>query len=145
MIPTELYKKIVEVLPILCVDIIIKNLNDNYLLIKRANNPLKGEWWVIGGRVLKCESLKQAAIRKLEEEVGLKITTLKLVGYYEDQFEENYFGSQTPFHSVSIVFSTIIEDSQQIKLDYQSLEWKYSKNLPERFQHALVLIQQSLI
>jgi len=133
IIPTEHYKKIIEVLPILCVDIIIKNHNGEYLLIKRANEPLKGQWWVIGGRVLKGESLEQAAKRKVKEEVGLEIDNVESIGYYEDALETNPFGSAIPLHSISVVFSTIIEDEKIVTLDYQSSDWKYSKELPTDF------------
>ena len=138
MIPKEQYTKIIEVLPVLCVDIIIQNPQGEFLLIKRANEPLKDQWWVIGGRVLKGETLKQAAIRKIEEEVGLEATDVKLVGYYEDAFETNPFGLNTPLHSVSVVFLTVIDDHQHIKLDSQSSDWKYSKELPEQFRLTLV-------
>lgn len=133
IIPIEHYKKIIEVLPILCVDVIIKNHNGEYLLIKRVNEPLKGQWWVIGGRVLKGESLEQAAKRKVKEEVGFEIDNVKSVGYYEDALETNPFGLTTPLHSISIVFSTIIEDEKIVTLDYQSSDWKYSKELPTDF------------
>lgn len=133
IIPSEHYKKIVEVLPILCVDVIIRNSKGEYLLIKRANEPLKDQWWVIGGRVLKGESLEQAAKRKVKEEAGLEIDGIKTIGYYEDAFETNPFGSTTQLHSVSIVFSAIIEDQQTVTLDYQSSDWKYSKELPTDF------------
>jgi len=138
MIPKEQYTQIIEVLPILCVDIIIQNSQGEFLLIKRANEPLKDQWWVIGGRVLKGETLEKAAIRKVEEEVGLKITDVKLVGYYEDADETNPFGLYTPLHSVSVVFLAVIDNHQNIKLDNQSSDWKYSKELPERFRLTLV-------
>lgn len=138
MIPKEQYTQIIEVLPILCVDIIIQNLQGEFLLIKRANEPLKDQWWVIGGRVLKGETLEKAAIRKVEEEVGLKITDVKLVGYYEDADETNPFGLHTLLHSVSVVFLAVIDNHQNIKLDNQSSDWKYSKELPERFRLTLV-------
>jgi colanic acid biosynthesis protein WcaH len=130
IIPIEYYKKIVEVLPILCVDVIIKNGEGEYLLIKRANEPLKGQWWVIGGRVLKGESLEQAAKRKVKEEVGLEIDNVQSMGYYEDSLETNPFCSAIPLHSISIVFSTIIENKKMVTLDHQSSDWKYSKELP---------------
>ena len=60
MIPAEQYKEIIKVLPILCVDIVIKNNRGEYLLVKRAHEPLKGRWWVVGGRVHKGESIEQA-------------------------------------------------------------------------------------
>lgn len=138
MISDGQYRDIIEVLPILCVDIMIRNHNGEYLLIKRANEPLKGLWWVVGGRVLKGETLKQAATRKTFEEIGLKTNSFKFVGYYEDTYEKNPFGSATALHSVSVVFSTMIDEDFQIKLDYQSTSWKYSKRLPERFRKALV-------
>lgn len=134
IIPSEQYKKIVEVLPILCVDVIIKNSKGEYLLIKRANEPLKDQWWVIGGRVLKGESLEQAAKRKVKEEAGLEIDGIKSIGYYEDASETNPFGLEIQLHSVSIVFSANIEDKQTVTLDYQSSGWKYSKDLPKKFR-----------
>ena len=57
-IPLDRYTDILKDLPIFCVDIVIKNDQEEYLLIKRNNEPKKGEWWVIGGRVLKGETAK---------------------------------------------------------------------------------------
>ena len=133
IIPIEEYKKIVAVLPILCVDVIIKNGKGEYLLIKRANEPLKDQWWVIGGRVLMGESLEQAAERKVKEEVGLEIDDVKSIGYYEDALETNPFGLATPLHSVSVVFSTSIDNKQRVTVDSQSSDWKYSNELPVKF------------
>ena len=133
MIPANKYKHIIEVLPILCVDIVIKNEHGEYLLVKRANEPLKGHWWVIGGRVHKGETMEQAAIRKAKEEASLDVHGLGLIGYYEEIFSENPFGLNCGLHTVSIVFSTVVDKNQQVKLDYQSTDWKYSKRLPADF------------
>ena len=91
MIPESKYASIIEVLPILCVDIMIQNADGEYLLIQRAREPLQGEWWVIGGRVLKGETLVEAAIRKVKDETNLNIKNVKLAGYYEDTNETNRF------------------------------------------------------
>ena len=132
-IPEEEYARIMGVLPILCVDVALQNSKGQYLLIRRANEPLKGQWWVIGGRVLKGETLEQAVVRKVREEVGLKVSSAKPIGYYEGVSETNPFGLSTPQHSVSVVFSAEIDDQQQVRLDNQSTEWKYSHELPKRF------------
>ena len=76
LIKTSTYNQIIEVLPILCVDIVIQNIDGKYLLIKRANEPIKGCWWVVGGRVHKEETCEEAAIRKVWEEVSLNVKTL---------------------------------------------------------------------
>ncbi|MDA2932962.1 NUDIX domain-containing protein [Acidobacteria bacterium AH-259-D05] len=129
----EQYKQIMGVMPILCVDAVIKNHDGEYLLVKRKNKPLKGEWWVIGGRVHKGETLEKAIIRKVKQELALDIKKLVPIGYHEDFFKENYFDLESGVHMVSVVFSTTIDDNQQIKLDCQSLDWKLSKELPPAF------------
>jgi colanic acid biosynthesis protein WcaH len=138
MIPESKYASIIEVLPILCVDIMIQNPDGEYLLIQRAREPLKGEWWVIGGRVLKGETLVEATIRKIKDETNLDIKDVKLAGYYEDTNETNRFGHLFPQHSVSVVFSAYFDGNQDIKLDYQSSSWKFSKELPPKFNKVLI-------
>jgi colanic acid biosynthesis protein WcaH len=133
MIPTEQYHRIIEVLPILCVDVIVTNTRGEYLLIRRANEPLKGEWWVIGGRVLKGETLEQAAMRKVLEETSLSVEAVHAVGYYEALSQENPFGLAPRLHAVSVVFSTVVDYRQQVKLDDQSMDWKYAQELPTDF------------
>jgi len=133
VISTERYQQIIEVLPILCVDVVITNMRGEYLLVKRANEPRKGEWWVIGGRLLKGETLEGAAVRKVREETSLKVETVHPIGYYEAVSQENPFGLAPRLHAVSVVFSTAVDDGQPIRLDDQSLDWKYSKELPADF------------
>lgn len=132
-IQTGMYKQIIEVLPILCVDVVIQNTYGEYLLIKRANEPKKGCWWVIGGRVLKGETCEKAAIRKIREEVSLDVKAVLPVGYFELLTDAHPFDMKIPYHTVSIVYKTSVDDNQQIKLDNQSAEWKYAKKLPVDF------------
>jgi colanic acid biosynthesis protein WcaH len=133
VIPAEQYQQIIEVLPVLCVDVVVKNSRGEYLLIKRANEPRQGQWWVIGGRLLKGETLEEAVVRKVREETSLNVGGLHPIGYYEAVSQENPFGLAPRLHAVSVVFSTVIDDGQQIRLDDQSLDWKYSKELPADF------------
>jgi colanic acid biosynthesis protein WcaH len=134
VIPAEQYRQIIEVLPILCVDVVITNTRGEYLLIKRANEPRKGEWWVIGGRLLKGEMLGEAVVRKVREETSLNIEAGRPIGYYEALSQENPFGLAPRLHAVSVVFSTVVDDHQEIRLDDQSEGWKYSEELPADFQ-----------
>lgn len=134
IIEEDLYKDIIHALPILCVDLLIKNSEGKYLLHLRDNEPLKNEWWVPGGRVHKEEKIHSAASRKCKEELGFVITNWKIVGIYEDTYERNSFNTPTIFHGVSVVLTASKDvDENQIILDEQSSKWAYRKKLPPRF------------
>jgi ADP-ribose pyrophosphatase YjhB (NUDIX family) len=60
--------------PAVTVDSVILTIRNNQhklLLIRRANNPYKGEWALPGGFVDENESLEAAAQRELKEETGM--------------------------------------------------------------------------
>ena len=71
LIPEKLYQKIVNVIPVCCVDLVIKK-NNQFLLVKRLEDPARSKWWFPGGRVLFNESLKNAVKRKLREELNIR-------------------------------------------------------------------------
>jgi colanic acid biosynthesis protein WcaH len=133
VIPLEQYKQILDVLPILCVDVVIRNSQGEYLLVKRRGEPLKGQWWVIGGRVLKGETLEQAVDRKAKTEVGLTLRNVRAVGYYQEVFQDVPFDVRSGLHAVSVVFAGEADDQQAITLDGQSADWTYAQTLPAAF------------
>ena len=137
MIQTDLYKSIIRLLPIVCVDIVVKNTDGKFLLVKRKNNPLKGQWWVVGGRIEHMEKAQDAAKRKLKEEADLEVKDLLFEGCYEDNFDNNAF-DDVPYHTISLIFSCIKDDSIDIKLDKQSSDWVGSEKLPDRFNYNRV-------
>ena len=55
-IPSKLYKRFVENMPLCCLDLIVVN-NKKFILIKRKFNPAKDKWWFPGGRVFFGEDL----------------------------------------------------------------------------------------
>jgi len=134
LIPKKQYIKILKNLPVLCVDIAVQNNKGEYLLIKRANQPKKGHWWVIGGRLLKGESLEQAVARKVKEETGQRVKDIRPIGYYELINGRNPFGLNFKYHTVSVVFTAVIEGLDPVKLDNQSSKFKFSRKLPGDFK-----------
>lgn len=54
------------------------------LLIQRGNEPYKGHWAFPGGFLNMDETLPRCAERELEEETGIVLTDMKLVGIYSD-------------------------------------------------------------
>ena len=94
------------------------------------NEPLKGEWWIPGGRVYKGEMLEDAVHRKIDEELGICLKNLKALGYYEDQFNKNPLNVKS-LHTLGIVFKAEPQNLN-IKLDGQSESWKFFDKLPKR-------------
>jgi 8-oxo-dGTP diphosphatase len=54
------------------------------LLIKRGNEPYKGYWEFPGGFLNMDETVARCAERELEEESGIVLTGMQLVGIYSD-------------------------------------------------------------
>lgn len=134
MIDKRTYAKIVNLMPIICVDLCVKHGNE-YLLVLRKNEPLKMEWWVPGGRLMKGEKIVDAISRKLEQELGLRIVNLvgsiEFMGIYEEVFDKSPYNC--PIHTVSAVF--LVDHwslSGDVKLDDQSIDYKFGA-LPDRF------------
>lgn len=136
LIPDKLYKQIVDNMPLVCVDVVLMK-EENYVLVKRADNPLKGEWWVVGGRIHKGETILEGAHRKVLEETGLEAYNFHIVGIYEDFYPDSSVG--VPTHSVSVVVTAEVSDFAY-KLDKTSSEIGLFTELPHRFSINLVNI-----
>jgi 8-oxo-dGTP diphosphatase len=63
------------------VDAVIIN-DGKILLVRRGDDPFKGYWALPGGYVEWDESIEETVKREAEEETGLHVKTLKLIGVY---------------------------------------------------------------
>jgi len=106
-IPNKLYSKFVELMPILCVDVLIHDGEGSILLVKRKQEPAKGKWWLIGGRVLKGEGLLAAVQRKCWEEVGLNVYNIHALEPFEFFWNTSEQGGST--HTVPIVYTAQVK------------------------------------
>ena len=134
LIPAKQYRAILEAMPVVCVDLIVRH-GSRFLLVKRKNEPLKDEWWVPGGRIFKGEMALEAAYRKLQEETGVKPSRgFRFVGYYEDFYDNSAF--EVPCHTLSLLYETEV-DSKEVKLDEHSEDFKWDWGLPMRLRITL--------
>ena len=138
LIPAAQYKKIVELVPILCVDVVLM-YEGMYVLVKRATEPLKGEWWVIGGRAFKGEPTIETAKRKIKEEAGLEAEYLDMIGVYEDHYPKSAWG--IPTSSVSVVYLAKLNEFNP-RHDKTVVAIKLFDELPERFLKHFVSWQK---
>ncbi len=100
-IADKLYHQILENVPIACVDIAIV-AEGAVLLVKRKDPPAKDQWWVPGGRVLKGEMMRETALRKALEEVGMKCHVGPLIHTAETIFSDGPAGIAV--HSINSCF-----------------------------------------
>ncbi|MBI2559335.1 NUDIX hydrolase [Candidatus Woesearchaeota archaeon] len=142
-ITLELYKKFVSLMPICCVDIVFKSGKKVYLF-KRAYEPAKNEWWVVGGRVLKGEKLGNAARRKIKEEIGVDAKIESVIGVYETFLKANRFDTKdkSGIHSISVCFLAEPKKKNfRLKLNEEYTGWKtiekIDKNLHPYIQSVL--------
>lgn len=72
---------------VMCVDGVYVE-DGKILLLKRAVEPFKGFWHVVGGHVEENESLKEAVKREFKEETGLDVTVGGIIdGRIEETFD----------------------------------------------------------
>lgn len=115
--------------------VIFKEAGNDYhiLLIQRKNDPFKGQWALPGGFVDEHEDLKDAAIRELEEETGLKTTEIEQLGAFGKPHRD------PRHHTVSVAYMGFTVDNDEVKGadDAQDAKWFSILRLPElAFDHT---------
>lgn len=58
-------------------------IGDRVVLIRRANEPRKGEWSLPGGTLELGETLREGVRRELSEEIGLEVEVGPLIEVFE--------------------------------------------------------------
>lgn len=113
-IEPELYERIRLLLPIPCVDLLIHG-NRQVMLLKRVNEPAKGEWFSPGGRILLGESLEDAVHRKAKQELGVDVDVWWQVGSYNFIFtapDGRLYHTPTTYFVVTLTSSLVKMDNQ---------------------------------
>ncbi|MGR8999945.1 MAG: NUDIX domain-containing protein [Gammaproteobacteria bacterium] len=122
--------------PLLAADIIIE-LTDfpgrPIVLIERANPPYG--WAIPGGFVDLGEIVEQAAMREAQEEVGLEVSLIALLGIYSDPSRD------TRGHTVTAVYVAEASGAPVAADDAKNCQLFGLNELPESlaFDHAQVL------
>src|SRR6202047_2250184 len=63
------------------------------LLIRRASEPLRGEWSIPGGMLELGETLEEGVARELREETGLTIRVIELIEVFDRIYVESTAGA----------------------------------------------------
>ncbi len=127
-IPEDLFRTILDKTAICTVDVVFFNKDKSKtLLFKRNNEPVKGIYFTIGGRVFKNEKLIDCAVRQAKRETGLDIDPKKFFarGVLEDIWQNSAFDGVT-YHDVDVFYGYVLEnETAPIALDNQHREYKW--------------------
>lgn len=116
--------------------VITKEAEPKVLLIQRGADPYKGCWAFPGGFMNLDETTEQCAIRELDEETGLKVTTIQQIGAYS-KVDRDPRG-----RTITVAYLAIIDKPAQVtgQDDAAKAEWFPLSALPElAFDHADIM------
>ena len=138
MIPEEQYQQILSTMPVFCVDWLIR-CDDQYLLLKRTQQPLKGCYWIIGGRLRHHESLGEAAHRLQTRELGRYCGLGTIAGFSNYTFDRNVAEARAT-HTPAISYVVDVEEQFVPTLDDTESEYIWTPRLPRDY-----IIQTTLV
>ena len=104
---------VVRLAPLVSIDLILRNAEDEVLLGLRSNEPGKGFYFVPGGMIRKGERLREAFAEFLKDETGLTadFAAARLVGVYEHFYDNNRFAEAGyGTHYVTLGYAVRLDD-----------------------------------
>lgn len=108
MLPQDTFKTIVASTPLISIDLIVRDPQNNVLLGKRVNRPTQGCWFVPGGRVLKDESIEQAFILLLKIELSIDKVNAIFKGIFQHFYDDNFSEENFTTHYVVLAYEVIL-------------------------------------
>ena len=116
--------------------VITKEAGPKVLLIQRGADPYKGCWAFPGGFMNMDETTEQCAIRELEEETGLKVTTIQQIGAYSK------VNRDPRGRTITVAYLALIDKPVEVtgQDDAAKADWFPLSALPElAFDHADII------
>ena len=104
VIGEEEFTTSVSHLPLVSIDLLVRNSDGSILLGKRENRPARGHWFVPGGRIRRMERFEAAFRRVTNDELGLTIEKedAEFQGVFEHMYDDSAFSDEIGSHYVSI-------------------------------------------
>lgn len=122
-LPLPTFKTIIEHAPLVSIDLVVQNENDEILLGYRNNRPAQGYLFVPGGRILKDESMETAFKRLTLNELGAELCLSKaqFIGPFEHFYDDNVTGDDFSTHYIALGYRLRINlDQLNLPLDQHS-------------------------
>ncbi|MFC6993167.1 GDP-mannose mannosyl hydrolase [Haladaptatus sp. GCM10025707] len=102
-IPDDEWEAIVRNVPLVSVDLVIRH-EGGVVLGLRENEPVRGEWFVPGGTVMKNETLTDAAHRVARDELCINVTIEERLGTFEHFYNTSEIAGVDSKHYLATAF-----------------------------------------
>ncbi len=95
---------------------------DRALVVRRATEPLKGEWSVPGGMLELGEKLKDGVVREVLEETGLTVEPVEVLDVFDSIFTDP--DGRTRYHYVLIDYlCRVVSGTPAAATDVSDVRW----------------------
>jgi len=130
----SVYGAIVRDSVVCCVDIVLVRYNPELarkecLLVERSSEPVKGVWWLPGGRLLKGETFFAAAKRKAQQETGIsQVRPVQVLGVWNTFFPTSHWDTEEAKGTQTvnpIVLVEVLEHGADVQLDDTSENYRW--------------------
>ena len=87
------FEQVICLTPLVSIDILVRTADGRALLGRRKNEPGKGTFFVVGGRITKNETLAHAFRRLTLQELGVEtdISVARFIGVFDHIYDKNFF------------------------------------------------------
>lgn len=111
MLPLDTFKTVVASTPLISIDLIVRNNQEQVLLGLRHNRPAQGYWFVPGGRIQKDERLENAFRRLVNVELGCDagFDQARFLGPYQHFYSDNFSGDNFTTHYVVLGYELTLD------------------------------------
>jgi ADP-ribose pyrophosphatase YjhB (NUDIX family) len=107
--------------PIVGVGAVIVN-NDRVLVVRRATEPLKGQWSIPGGMLELGEKLRDGLAREVLEETGLEVEVGDVLDVFDSIFPDAE--GRTQYHYVLIDYRCSVRGGEAVAgSDVSEVRW----------------------
>ena len=116
-------------MPIVCIDLLVRDAEGRVLLGLRSNPPAAKSWFLPGGRIRKGERLADAFSRLARQELGAVtsgIADARLRGVYEHFYGTDFTGDPSaPTHYVTLAYELARGLALQLPEGEQHHDWAW--------------------
>lgn len=121
----DIFSTVIENTPLISIDLIVKNSDENVLLGQRVNKPAIGSWFVPGGRIYKDETIQNAFKRITSDEIGVEIDikSASFKGIYQHFYDDNVFGDDFSTHYIVMAFEIHITNTPMANNQHENYRW----------------------